>query len=148
MRARDTPHHRVEERNGRAIVFITVCTKFREKWLANEKVHQLLTEYWRDCSRWIVGRYLIMPDHLHLFATQAEDSCELDVWVRWWKSMLRRSLKTNSRWQRDYWDTTMRSFEHYYEKILYVDENPVRKGYVEKAHAWRFKGEIFDITWH
>ena len=45
------------------IVFDTVCTKDRKPWLANQDVHNLLREVWADASAWLVGRYVVMPDH-------------------------------------------------------------------------------------
>jgi REP element-mobilizing transposase RayT len=51
------------------IVFLTVCTKDRRPWLASEEVHQLLRETWQSSTAWLIGRYVVMPDHIHLFAT-------------------------------------------------------------------------------
>ncbi len=50
------------------MVFVTVCTKDRARWLACEEAHRLLAEVWRRAEAWLVGNYVLMPDHLHLFA--------------------------------------------------------------------------------
>jgi len=50
------------------IIFLTVCTKDRQSWLASPGVHDLLRDMWANASAWFVGRYVIMPDHIHLFA--------------------------------------------------------------------------------
>ena len=56
------------------IVFVTVCTKARERWLACEEAHRLLVDIWRQADAWLVGNYVLMPDHLHLFAAPQFDS--------------------------------------------------------------------------
>lgn len=50
------------------LVFITVCTKDRVPWLACDEAHRLLVETWRRADAWLVGKFVLMPDHLHLFA--------------------------------------------------------------------------------
>ncbi|HEY6071259.1 MAG TPA: hypothetical protein VIU85_07800 [Chthoniobacterales bacterium] len=54
--------------NQPTIVFLTVCTAKRRKGLANEQVHKALVASWNAANTWEVGLYLIMPDHIHLFA--------------------------------------------------------------------------------
>ncbi|MDA7867308.1 hypothetical protein N9B57_05150 [Verrucomicrobia bacterium] len=49
------------------IVFVTVKTKKRHPWLAQDTVHSLLRDSWSNATNWLVGSYLLMPDHLHLF---------------------------------------------------------------------------------
>ncbi len=50
-------------------------------------------------------------------------------------------------WQRDYWDTQMRSREHYDEKLSYVRLNPVRKALVATPEEWPYQGNIYDVHW-
>jgi putative transposase len=67
--ARKHPVHGVlVKANEPIIVFLTVCTRDRQPWLAVPEVHTLLCSVWTDASAWLVGRYIIMPDHIHLFA--------------------------------------------------------------------------------
>jgi putative transposase len=49
------------------IVFLTVCTKDRGPWLACGEAHQALLDALKAAGTWCVGRYVLMPDHLHLF---------------------------------------------------------------------------------
>ena len=66
-------HALVHERhNTPVIVFLTVCTKNRKAILANDSAHQLLRAAWQTQPSWLVGRYVILPDHLHLFCAPAE----------------------------------------------------------------------------
>jgi hypothetical protein len=49
------------------IIFLTVCTRQRKPLLANDEAAQLIIEAWQAANFWRVGRYVIMPDHIHLF---------------------------------------------------------------------------------
>jgi REP element-mobilizing transposase RayT len=50
-------------------------------------------------------------------------------------------------WQRDFWDTQMRSREHYQEKLSYVRMNPVRKELVVRPEDWPYRGQVFPVAW-
>lgn len=50
-------------------------------------------------------------------------------------------------WQRDFWDTQMRSLEHYEEKLSYVRMNPIRKELAKDVEVWPYQGEVFPISW-
>ena len=130
------------------IVFDTVCTKDRKPWLANDDVHRLLCEVWVDASMWLVGRYIIMPDHIHLFAAMTAHEIEFRNWVRYWKSNFTRRLKVaDFRWQTADWDTRMRTPEQYEEKWDYVRFNAVRHKLVERPEDWPYQGVLNDIRW-
>jgi hypothetical protein len=58
--------------NVPVVVFLTVCTKGRKPILADNETHALLLEAWRTAGAWFVGRYVILPDHLHLFCAPTE----------------------------------------------------------------------------
>jgi hypothetical protein len=47
------------------VVFTTVCTKSRRPCLANPQTHAALQTAWRKCAAWLVGPYVVMPDHVH-----------------------------------------------------------------------------------
>src|SRR5437762_13049602 len=34
--------------------------------IANDSVHNALVKSWRVATAWLIGFYLVMPDHLHL----------------------------------------------------------------------------------
>ncbi len=130
------------------IVFLTVCTKDRKAWLASETTHRLLQTVWTKAQSWLVGRYILMPDHLHLFAGLNSETIELDPWVRYWKSQFTKAHKNNDwRWQTDHWDTRMKTIKQYEEKWEYVRHNAYRKGLVEQPEDWPYQGELFPLTW-
>src|SRR5262249_35649110 len=49
------------------IIFLTVCTRHRKGLLANDAAAQLIVESWQTANFWRVGRFVIMPNHIHLF---------------------------------------------------------------------------------
>jgi len=58
------------------IVFVTICTKNRKPILANTDAYALLRDAWIAADSWLVGRYVVMPDHMHLFCAPAKsDAC-------------------------------------------------------------------------
>ena len=130
------------------VVFDTICTKEKSPWLACDEVHDQLVEVWQQATRWLVGRYVIMPDHIHLFAWATDESFDYDTWVRYWKSQFtKRHCNPDHRWQSDHWDTRQRSETAYEEKWDYIRLNPVRAGLVANEVDWPYRGEVFRLRW-
>ena len=130
------------------IVFLTVCTRDRRPWLCTEANHEALRKTWVEAKAWIAGRYVLMPDHLHLFASPGPSGIPLDNWVRYWKSQFAKIRRNPSQhWQTDHWDTRLRTDEGYEEKWFYVRNNPVRAGLVSTADDWPFQGELNRLEW-
>lgn len=130
------------------IVFVTVCTKNRKCWLTRPLVQNALTEIWRRADAWLVGDYILMPDHLHLFCAPCDLQFTLERWVSHWKRRFScLHLPGVGLWQRDFWDTRLRRGESYTEKWHYVRQNPVRAGLVESADDWPFQGQIHSLRW-
>ena len=152
-RARKTPVHQpaVQPGNRSTIVFVTVCTRGRATALADPNVQTTLIDAWKLATSWLVGRYTIMPDHVHLFAAPASYPPEpLHAWVRFWKSVSARKWpyqRSCSVWQVDFWDTQLRKGESYSAKWEYVRRNPIRAGLVEDAADWPYQGELNTLMW-
>ena len=149
--ARQHPAHHppIDRHNQPIIIFLTVCSHQRRKSLADEQVHSVLRDVWNSSRHWNVGRYVVMPDHIHLFCSPAElDAESVAKWTTYWKRAVSRLLPDlNPLWQRDCWDTQLRSHESYSEKWAYVQNNPVRAGWVENAVDWPFWGELNSLRW-
>mgnify|MGYP000523214131 CR=1 FL=1 len=138
--AKDSPN----QSTSHAIVFITVCTKDKIPWLANPVCHEILKIIWHDAKAWMVGRYVIMPDHIHLFAAPGESDINLDSWIKFWKrSFTKKYNNPSCRWQPGHWDRRLRSSENYQQKWEYVRNNPVRHNLVQNPEDWLYSGEIF-----
>ncbi len=99
---------------------------------------------------WWIGRYVLMPDHVHFFARPASDARPKAGWVGMWKSVSSRriapalSIKPPI-WQADYFDRFLRSSESYSDKWQYVEQNPVRAGLVGQVEDWPYRGTIHDL---
>jgi len=148
-RRHPTHHEPLDKFNRSTIVFLTVCTKNRRPLLANKAAHQVLAEWWRRSNRWRAGKYVILPDHVHLFCAPGSDD-PLPRWVGYWKNMAARELNTGSEplWQRDFWDVQMRTSESYGPRWEYIRHNPVRHGLVASPDDWPYQGEIHLLGWH
>jgi putative transposase len=149
MNPRKKPAHGVRiDQTHPVIVFVTVCTRGRRPWLASPENHVALCQAWEAASAWLVGRYVLMPDHLHLFASPGRKEIPLDNWVRFWKSRFTRTRSIASQeWQTDHWDTRLRSGESYDGKWLYVRNNPVRARLVGHSDEWPYQGELNALPW-
>ena len=132
-----------------SVQFVTVCVRDRKPLLAQDSTHQLLVGSWAEADGWLVGRYVVMPDHVHLFCSErSPQSPPLAAWVRYWKGLVTRIWPSRDEcpfWQRDFWDTGMRSRDQYERKWEYVRLNPVRAGLVGMPEEWPYAGELNDL---
>jgi len=99
---------------------------------------------------WWVGHYILMPDHVHLFARPEIDASLMANWMLMWKSVSSRRIAAALSfkppiWQADYFDRYLRCAERYSEKWEYVAQNAVRAGLVRDAEAWPYRGTIHDM---
>jgi putative transposase len=165
FRRRPPRLERVFQRYGSPVFFVTICTYRRQRWLACAPVHEAFIEFCHPADHQFkvaVGRYVIMPDHLHLFVTGGADFM-LGRWVGMLKQRLTKAkrcshglvgrlfsenneLHTHSyRWQEGFFDHLLRSNESMDQKWDYIRENPVRAGLVSACDQWRYQGEITRI---
>jgi len=132
------------------IYFVTCCTYRRRPHLANDQFHAAFVTFAQSAqadSGIAVGRYVILPDHVHFFVTVPND-IKLGEWVGTLKRVLARAVERNSQdpvWQRGFFDHVLRSSESYSAKWNYVRENPVRTGLVTDTADWPYSGEVVDI---
>ena len=138
------------------VYFITTCTADRRALLANDTAFATLRVEFEAAPKrhgWTVGRFVVMPDHVHFFCVSDEssDAAQLSHFVgafKQWtaKSILRSSGIVAPLWQREFFDHVLRSDESYESKWRYVLENPVRAGLVKAADDWPYGGEIATIV--
>jgi REP element-mobilizing transposase RayT len=158
------------------VCFVTACTHQRRPILAVESAANILISEWRAAHEhhgWLVGRYVIMPDHVHFFCAAEHNSKTLSVFVGAWKEWTSKRIAgelgpvvaagvdrgpgagamndmprspraaTTRVWQREFFDHVLRSEESYAEKWEYVRQNPVRAGLATGVEDWPFQGEIY-----
>ena len=115
----------------------------------------------------MVGRYMITPDHIHLFVA-GDHKFDLGMWVRGLKRVVAAAVtggkdrkdpaaetaaaasfsplgKLKPFWRREFFDHLIRNTESYAQKWDYVRENPIRAGLVSTTEDWLFQGEIVEI---
>ena len=133
------------------IYFLTFCTHERAALLANAKVQTALIAFSTQASAHhvYVGRYVLMPDHAHFFATFGDEAPALSTWIKSLKNSLSKILRAQNRpaphWQKGFFDHVMRSADSYSEKWDYVRANPVRAGLVATPDDWPYQGIIHDV---
>ncbi len=141
----------LEYGNQTIIQYVTVTVDKRRPVLANQKVLEILLAAWKRADHWLVGRYVIMPDHVHLFCAPVVLATPLKRWMEFWRAEATRHwprLDEKPIWQRDFFDRQLRRGESYAQKWMYIWENPVRAGLVSQAEDWPWKGELNLLQWH
>jgi putative transposase len=133
------------------IYFITICVAKRRPLLNNDAAFAVLRSEWEGAASrygWSVGRFVVMPDHVHFFCVCAETQGGklLSGFKQWTaKAILRNSGLSAPLWQREFFDHLLRSDESYGSKWTYVRENPVRAGLAQSPEDWPYAGEIAPI---
>ena len=130
------------------ILLVTVCTKDRNPWLAQSRVHDLLRATWIQAKAWMVGYYLLMPDHVHMFCAPHDLAFSVERWLTYWKSQFTKAHQNlDWRFQTDAFHHRLRRQEGYIEKWSYVRLNPVRKGLVCSPEEWPYWGMLNVLQW-
>ena len=139
------------QEDGPTVVFLTVCAAKRTRWLCRPEVQAALHDIWQhEALAWLVGDYVLMPDHLHLFCQPADPAFSIERWVRYWKSVFSKRFPDRPwEWQRDCFHHRLRHAESHAEKWQYLHENPVEAGLVERAEDWPWRGRVHDwvVQW-
>jgi len=128
------------QRFNAPVYFVTFNTHTRTRLLAKPEVHKAFVTYCRRAAdfRIGVGRYVIMPDHIHLFVCFGVGcTTTLSTWVKGLKRELDRVLlsmghqpvklpgqKLSSFWQPGFDDHLLRSDESYAAKWDYCTRIP------------------------
>jgi putative transposase len=141
---KDRPHRLDPIYFRSPLFFVTFCTRNRIKIPSLDLAQRAIENYARlgilnfDVA---MGRYMIMPDHVHLFV-RGDHRFVLSTWVGGLKRAISVALVKQRLWQPGFFDYVLRSSESYAEKWNYERENPVRAGLVDKAANWPYQGEI------
>ena len=141
------------------VYFVTICTLNRQPVLAYPYVHEAFRLYATRGREFgvAVGRYVIMPDHLHVFVALGQEMT-VGRWVKGLKRYLDDALrkaghkpamltksKLSSFWRPGAFDHLLRGTESYEQKWHYVWQNPVRAGLVSSPEDWPYQGEVVPI---
>lgn len=131
------------------IFFVTVNAKDRLPWMADATVQDSLVRLWREeASAWLIGYYLLMPDHLHCFCAPRDLHFGIDQWIEFWKRQFSRRHPGQAwAWQRRSFHHRPRDRKEYEEKLQYVRENPMRKKLVLNMDDWPYQGRVHELKW-
>src|SRR5438876_6306214 len=103
--------------NVRPLYFITFNTYRRQCILARDEVHETFCIFSLRAQRYdvAVGRYVIMPDHVHLFVALPIDGVALPRWVQSLRNVIGKKLGqlgiSKPHWQEGFFDHLLRSHE-------------------------------------
>jgi REP element-mobilizing transposase RayT len=135
----------------RPFYFVTLNTYKRRPLLARSEIHERFRAFCARAGRYdvAVGRYVIMPDHIHLFVALSARETTLPGWIQMLKTVLGKELLRSGiqkpHWQEGFFDHVLRNTESYSQKWDYVRLNPVRAGLCEEQEGWSYQGEIVSI---
>jgi REP element-mobilizing transposase RayT len=113
-------------------------------WLRDERIAKLVehTLLFFDGQRYRLVAWCIMPNHVHVFI-ETYSGYALDKILHSWKSFTaQRANELLARagpfWARDYYDRYIRDEQHFMRIVAYIEENPVKAGFVKSAEEWKF----------
>ena len=133
------------------IQFLSCNVANRRPLLARPEIHQVLRETWQKADHWLVGRYVIMPEHIHLFcAPQRVPITPLKRWKEFWQAEATRHWpypQEKPIWQKDFFDRQLRCGESYRQKWLYERQNPMEAKLVARWEDWPYRGELNILQW-
>jgi putative transposase len=129
------------------IYFVTICTANRKAVLANPETFRAFKFAASTLRDWQVLAAIVMPDHVHVIVAPIKNrEANLGNFSAALKRWMREELTTPWKWQSGCFDRLLRSGESLHDKWLYIRENPVRAGLVQKwedwPHRYEFNGEI------
>ena len=122
-----------------ALYFITICTRPR----GQNQLCQAETAAWihdaflfrEQQGVWWVHLLLLIPDHLHVVMSFAQEPGLLHS-ISQWKRYAARARGLC--WQRDFFEHRLRDGDNRVEKAHYIRMNPVRAGLVAKPEDWPY----------
>ncbi|WP_138086878.1 hypothetical protein [Phragmitibacter flavus] len=131
------------------ILFCTICADQRGSWVARREVMELLHDIWsNEATAWLVGPYVLMPDHLHFLCVPKDlrQGIDIEKWTAFWKQRFSRRIgQPEWRWQRGIFHHRLRNDAQLQEKLEYMQENPVVKNLADKSNSWPWRGEVHDL---
>ncbi|HVT72894.1 MAG TPA: transposase [Lacunisphaera sp.] len=126
---------------------MTFCTSNRQALLARPAVHNAFVAFCLQAGMGgiDVGRYVLMPDHVHLFVAIGNGN-DLSSGVKSLKNSLSKCRRgegcSSPRWQKGFFDHVLRSGESYEEKWEYVRAHPIRAGLIPEDGEWPDQGTV------
>jgi putative transposase len=127
--------------NTQQFHFITFSCYKRQPFLATPDAKDILQhtlEKVRHQQGLRIAAYVFMPEHIHLL-TNEPGKDTLATFLQIFKQLSARQLKSPNQkqfWQRRYYDFNVFTIDKYVEKVLYIHNNPVTRGLVERPEDY------------
>jgi REP element-mobilizing transposase RayT len=127
--------------------FLTFCKLLRDEFSAEARTLVLQHCLHDHNVRYQLHAAVIMPDHVHLLLTPLADQegwpIGLPATMKALKGSSARSVNKLARragpvWQEESFDHVLRSDESFSQKLEYIRQNPVRRGWVRKPEEYRW----------
>lgn len=123
---------------------VTTVTVNREKIFEDTVLADIVLDalfFGRKMRWYYLLSFVIMPEHLHLIIIP--DGKNISDAIKSVKGFTARQInaehnRRGSIWQSGYYDYVLDSEEKVFNRIRYVEENPVRKGMVLQAEDYKF----------
>lgn len=113
-------------------------------WLGDERIAVLVqnTLLHFDGQRYRLIAWCVMPNHVHVLVETFPEH-PLDGILHSWKSFTaQKANKLLARqgpfWAREYYDRYIRDDQHFAQTVFYIEQNPVKVGFVDTAKDWKF----------
>jgi len=121
---------------------------FGECWLGQPGIAAVAEGALRyfDGQRYQLRAWVVMPNHVHVL---------VEVWqtplaklLRNWKGFIACEANKMIRrqgvfWEREYWDTRMRTGDQLRKAVRYIEGNPVKAGPARQAKDWPWSSARF-----
>jgi putative transposase len=122
------------------LFFVTTVTAQRRPIFRREATAELLIStiaHYRNAGKFLLHEFVVMPDHVHLLITPAEE-ISLERAVQLIKGGFSFRQRSGSIWQSGFANHRVQDAEDYERHREYIWLNPVRARLVERAEEYRY----------
>lgn len=126
------------------VCFITTCTHKRAKVFSDSRYAQLVMDtilFGKEHGWYKLLSFVIMPDHIHLVIVPENKKVPAIMQgIKGFTSKKINDIKNakGKLWQDGYHDFAMDNPKAIYQKLRYIEENPVRAGLANKAFDYPY----------
>jgi putative transposase len=121
--------------------FVTFSSVDRRRLFQVESRAELMVAMllrYRSEGRFALHAFVVMPDHVHVLVTPAEE-VSLEKAIQFIKGGFSFRLKSKfDVWERGHFDKRVPDRAAYEACVRYIEQNPVKAGLVESAEGFKF----------
>ncbi len=143
--------HRLPKESYRGEISVAFTLCLRKDSIPSEFLDPKIVDTFVDILASVISEtdcfipvYCFMPDHQHLIVSGRQKDSNI------WSTVVKYKQKTgfllakdtSLRWQKDFYDHTMKSNRDVTTQVKYILDNPVRKGLVKSWEEYPYKGSI------